>query len=74
MGALALKSFYDSNYDNSITLKVYAGSSSSPTEYLSQTRVETISTTVFISSFSASISRRLGGIDFWNVDISFVEV
>lgn len=74
LGALALKSFYDSNYDNSITLKVYAGSSTAPTEYVSQTRVETISTTVFISSFSASISRRLGGIDFWNVDISFVEV
>ena len=73
MGAQELLDFYRNNYDNSITLKVYAGGISSPTQ-VKASATTTYNTTVFIKSFSATIEKRLGGIDFWNIDISFEEV
>lgn len=74
MGAMELKKFYEDNFDNSFVFKIYAGSESSPTQRAAATPTETVNTSVFISNFSCTISKRLGGIDFWNVDISFVEV
>lgn len=73
LGAQELIQFYNDNFDNSITLKVYAGGISSPTQAKAQATA-TYNTTVFIKSFNATIEKRLGGIDFWNIDISFEEV
>ena len=73
MGAHALKKFYEDNFDNSFVLNVYAGGISSPTQPKA-TATATVSTTAFISNFDATIVKRLGGIDYWNVSISFVEV
>jgi hypothetical protein len=73
VGAQELNKFYQDNYKSSLTLKVYAGGISSPTQ-VKASATETISTNVFIKSFNATIVKRLGGIDYWNVDISFEEV
>ena len=73
MGAQELYKFYQDNHKSSLTLKVYAGEISSPTQP-KLTATETINTAVFIKSFNATIVKRLGGIDYWNVDISFEEV
>jgi hypothetical protein len=73
MGAQELVKFYQDNNNKSVTLKVYAGGISSPTQPKASA-TETISTSAFISNFEATIVKRLGGIDYWNVSISFVEV
>lgn len=71
LGAMSMQDFYAANFDNAITLKVYAGAVSAPT---AAGQSATIDIPVFISNFSAEIAKRLGGIDFWNVSISFVEI
>ena len=73
MGAQELVKFYQDNIGKSLTLKVYAGGISSPTQPKASA-TETVSTTVFISGFESTVVKRLGGIDYWNVSISFVEV
>lgn len=73
MGAQELINLYKNNYNNELTLKVYAGTASSTTQPKASA-TETYNTLVFIKSFNADIVKRLGGIDFWNVNISFEEV
>ena len=73
LGAMALRSFYDSNYGKSITLDLYAGTTSVATQAKGTNPSPTASYTVFISSFSATINKRLGDIDYWDVSIDFEE-
>ena len=73
LGAMALQDFYASNFDNAITLSFYSGTSSVPTQPKGTSPSPTSTHTVFISSFSCTISKRLGDIDYWDVSIDFEE-
>lgn len=74
LGAMSLRSFYESNYDNSLTLSFYSGTTSVVTQPKGTLPSPTYTATVFISDFSATIKKRLGDVDYWDCTISFVEV
>jgi hypothetical protein len=77
LGAMALQDFYANNFKSSIILSLYAGDTTSPTKakgITSQIPTAGTPTKVFISSFSCTINKRLGDIDYWNVSMDFVEV
>ena len=73
LGAMSLRNFYDLNYGKSIVLNLYTGTTSVSTQAKGTSPSPTASYTVFISDFSATINKRLGDIDYWDVSISFEE-
>lgn len=73
LGAMALRNFYDSNYGKSIVVSLYAGTASVATQAKGTSPSATATYTVFISNFSATINKRLGDIDYWDVSIDFEE-
>jgi hypothetical protein len=73
LGAMPLQDFYNSNFDNTITLSFYSGTSLVPTQAKGTSPSATSSHTVFISSFSCTINKRLGDIDYWDVSIDLEE-
>lgn len=75
LGAMNLRSLYDSNIGKVFNLKMYAGSASAYTQpKVNTSQTLTTDTNVFISDFSCTIQKRLGGVDYWDVTIDFVEV
>jgi hypothetical protein len=75
LGAMALQNFYDANNNNPISLSFYSGSSTTPTQpKVITSQTPTVTTNVFISNFNCTVQKRLGGIDYWNVSMDFVEV
>ena len=73
MGAMDLRAYYEANYDNTITLSFYSGTTSVPTQAKGTNPAATYTATVYISDFSATINKRLGDVDYWDCSISFVE-
>ena len=76
LGAMSLQALYDNHYDIPITLNMYAGSTTGPTGAKQTLPAPTAGTPtkVFISSFSCTINKRFGDIDYWSVSMEFVEV
>jgi hypothetical protein len=73
LGAMPLQDFYASNFNNSITLSFYSGTSSVPTQAKGTNPTATSTQTVFINNFNATINKRLGDFDYWDCSIDFVE-
>jgi hypothetical protein len=76
LGAANLKSFYDSNVDNTLSLSFYVGDTSAATG-TGTLATPAYTATVFISSFNRTIKKRFGAgnqaIDYWDCQIDFTE-
>jgi hypothetical protein len=73
LGAMALRDFYNNNYGKSMTLSLYAGTTSVVTQAKGTNPSPTATYTVFIKDFNSTVNKRLGGVDFWDASIDFEE-
>lgn len=73
LGAMALRDLYINNFGKSMTLSLYAGTTSNSTRAKGLLPAATNTYTVFINDFNATINKRLGDVDYWDATISFEE-